>query len=114
MKSYCVVWTEPEAVKVEEQEVPEVNSRQVLAKTRFTSISLGTERAWLLHLPNMPATFPQYPGYCAVGEVVRVGEEVTRFKFGDHVAWIGRHVAHCIEVIPLIAHKGILLDWHEV
>jgi len=96
MKSYCVVWTEPKVVKVEEWEVPEVGGRQVLVKTRFTLISPGTERAWLLHLPNTPATFPQYPGYCAVGEVLEVGEQVKQFKRGDRVAWAGRHAAHAV------------------
>ncbi|MCS3921183.1 zinc-binding alcohol dehydrogenase [Fervidibacter sacchari] len=96
MKSYRVVWTEPKVVKVEEWEVPEVVGRQVLVKTRFTLISPGTERAWLLHLPNTPATFPQYPGYCAVGEVLEVGEEVKQFKKGDRVVWAGRHAAHAV------------------
>ncbi|MFA0739961.1 MAG: hypothetical protein DFNUSKGM_000057 [Candidatus Fervidibacter sacchari] len=96
MKSYRVVWTEPKVVKVEEWEVPEVGGRQVLVKTRFTLISPGTERAWLLHLPNTPATFPQYPGYCAVGEVLEVGEEVKQFKKGDRVVWAGRHSAHAV------------------
>ena len=96
MKSYRVVWTDPKVVKVEEWEVTEVGGRQVLVKTRFTLISPGTERAWLLHLPNTPATFPQYPGYCAVGEVLEVGEQVKQLKRGDRVAWAGRHAAHAV------------------
>lgn len=96
MKSHRVVWTEPKVVKVEEWEVPEVSGRQVLVRTHLSLISPGTERAWLLHLPNTPATFPQYPGYCAVGEVLEVGEQVKQFKKGDRVAWTGRHAAHAV------------------
>ena len=96
MKNYRVVWTEPKVVKIEEWEVPEISGRQVLVKTHFSLISPGTKRAWLLHLPNTPATFPQYPGYCAVGEVLGVGEQVRRFKKGDRVAWSGRHSAHAV------------------
>ncbi len=94
MRSYRVVWVEPSVVKLEEWEVPEVSDKKVLVKTHFTLISPGTERAFLLHLPNTTATFPQYPGYCAVGHVLEVGEQVQQFKVGDRVAWAGRHAAH--------------------
>lgn len=96
MRSYRVVWTEPSVVKLEEWEVPKVADKQVLVKTHFTLISPGTERAFLLHLPNTPATFPQYPGYCAVGHVLGVGEQVQQFKVGDRVVWAGKHAAHAV------------------
>lgn len=94
MQSVRVIWTKPAKVVMEEWEVPEVADKQVLIKTRFTLISPGTERAFLLHLPNTPATFPQYPGYCAVGHVLEVGGQVQQFKVGDRVVWAGRHAAH--------------------
>ncbi|MDW8029892.1 MAG: zinc-binding alcohol dehydrogenase [Armatimonadota bacterium] len=96
MKSLRVVWTEPGVVKVEEWELPQVSDRHVLVKTHFTLISPGTERAFLLHLPNTPSTFPQYPGYCAVGQVVEVGEQVRGLKVGDRVVWAGKHSAHAL------------------
>lgn len=96
MRSLRVVWTEPSVVKIEEWTVPEIGEKQVLVKTNFTLISPGTERAFLLHLPNTPANFPQYPGYCAVGQVLEVGKQVQRFKVGDRVVWAGRHAAHAV------------------
>lgn len=96
MRSLRVVWTEPGVVKVEEWEVQEIGDKQVLVKTHFTLISPGTERAFLLHLPNTPANFPQYPGYCAVGQVLEVGKQVQRFKVGDRVTWAGKHAAHAV------------------
>lgn len=96
MKSLRVVWTEPGVVKVEGWQVPKVGKDEVLVKTHLTLISPGTERAWLLHLPNTPSTFPQYPGYSAVGEVVKVGKKVRKFKVGNRVAWAGRHAAHAV------------------
>ncbi len=96
MRSLRVVWTEPGVVKVEEWEVPEIGDKQVLVKTNLTLISSGTERAFLLHLPNTPANFPQYPGYCAVGQVLEVGKRVQRFKVGDRVTWAGKHAAHAV------------------
>lgn len=96
MCSVRVVWTAPAQVAVEEWEVPQVNANEVLVKTHFTLISPGTERAWLLHLPNTPATFPQYPGYSAVGQVAEVGEQVRQFNIGDRVVWAGKHAAHAV------------------
>ncbi len=96
MKSLRVVWTEPGVVEVEEWEVPKISEGEVLVKTRLTLLSPGTERAWLLHLPNTPGTFPQYPGYSAVGEVMAVGEKVRRFQVGHRVVWAGRHAAHAV------------------
>ncbi len=96
MRSLRVVWTEPRVVQIEEWEVPQVGERQVLLKAHFSLISPGTERAFLLHLPNTPATFPQYPGYCAVGHVIEAGNQVQRLKVGDRVVWAGRHVAHAV------------------
>lgn len=104
MKSLRVVWTEPGVVKVEEWEVPPVGEREVLLKTHLTLISPGTERAWLLHLPNTPSVFPQYPGYSAIGEVIAVGEKVERFKVGDRVVWAGRHAAHAVVTEDALLH----------
>ncbi len=96
MRSLRVVWTAPAKVALEEWEVPRVKENEVLVKTHLTLISPGTERAWLLRLPNTPDTFPQYPGYNAVGQVMEVGEQVQRFKPGDRVVWAGRHAAHAV------------------
>lgn len=104
VKSLRVVWTEPGIVKVEEWEVPSVGEREVLLKTHLTLISPGTERAWLLHLPNTPSNFPQYPGYSAVGEVIATGERVERFKVGDRVVWAGRHAAHAVVTEDALLH----------
>ncbi len=96
MRGYRVVWAEPGVVKVEEWELPKMSEKQVLVKTHLTLISPGTEKAWLLHLPNTPSTFPQYPGYCAVGRVLKVGSQVQRFKIGDRVVWAGKHASHAV------------------
>lgn len=106
MQSLRVVWTEPGVVKVEEWELPSIGDKQVLVKTHFTLISPGTERAFLLRFPNTPSTFPQYPGYCAVGHVMEVGSKVQRFKPGDRVVWAGKHAAHALvseeDLLPVL------------
>lgn len=96
MKSHRVVWTERGVAQVEGWEVPEVGDGQVLVRSRFTLISPGTERAWLLNLPNTPVKFPQYPGYSAVGCVEQVGAKVQGVQVGDRVVWAGRHAAHAV------------------
>src|SRR5207249_3058256 len=56
-------------------------------------LSPGTERAWLLNLPNTPGRFPSRPGYNHVGRVTAVGSGVTSLKVGDVVATSGGHAS---------------------
>lgn len=61
----------------------------------YSGVSVGTETANLLGLPNTSGTFPWHPGYSSSGHVLRVGEGVTGLEPGARVlvTWAG-HRSH--------------------
>ena len=78
----------PEAGRVELQTVElDENSLPpdcILVKTLYSAVSAGTECAWISgNSNNAGQKFPFYPGYSAVGQVVRVGADVKNFAAGD-------------------------------
>ena len=52
----------------------------------FSAVSVGTERAVLLGLPNAVRSMPFYPGYSGSGIVASVGRGVHELRPGDLVA----------------------------
>ena len=91
MKGRRVVWPDAGQVEVEDFEITPPGEFQVLVDTIYTLISPGTERAFLIGLPNTSKNYPFYPGYCNVGEVIEVGNGVEDFRLGDRVASRGNH-----------------------
>jgi 2-desacetyl-2-hydroxyethyl bacteriochlorophyllide A dehydrogenase len=92
-----IVYPQKGCVEVEEFSLPDtLRENEVLVKTEFTLISPGTERAWLLALPDTPGKFPQYHGYSSVGIVEKVGKNVKGFKIGDRAASLTKHQSHII------------------
>ena len=84
-----------ETIEIDEQALP---PDQVLVKTEYSAVSAGTECAWISgNSNNAGQKFPFYPGYSAVGKVVRVGAEVKDFAVGDAVIapW-GGHRSHIL------------------
>ncbi|HIE50316.1 MAG TPA: zinc-binding alcohol dehydrogenase [Armatimonadetes bacterium] len=96
MQGWRVVWPERAKVALEEFTVPEPGPRQVLVETEATLISPGTERAFLLGLPNTSCRFPTGAGYNQVGWIAAVGAEVTDLQVGDRVASTANHASHAV------------------
>ena len=63
---------------------------EVLVKAAYTAISPGTEVACISGMEGW-FPLPGIPGYCAAGEVVQIGGEVSKFKVGDKVFYEGNH-----------------------
>ncbi len=83
-------------IEFESFTLPSPGTGQVLLRALTTLISPGTERAWLLGLPNTSPTFPGYPGYSFVGEVIAAGAEVTTLQEGDRAVCAARHQSHAL------------------
>ncbi len=112
MRGLRVVWPEKGRVELEEFDVPSPSAGQVLVRALYTLVSAGTERAFLLALPNTPQKFPACPGYNGVGEVLELGKGVEEFSVGQRVVGLLPHASH--SVLPASAlhkvPKGVPLD----
>lgn len=85
MKTTKVIFTEPGVACLQERELSAPIGKQVLVKTEYTVVSGGTERAYLLGMPNTRQVFPTGIGYCGIGKVQEIGEEVKDLQPGDRV-----------------------------
>ena len=96
MKAQRVVWPDRAKVDIETFMLPSVGDDEVLVATECTLISPGTERAFLLGLPNAQGRYPTRPGYSNIGTVVEVGKAVTDCEVGDRVASTQGHTSHFV------------------
>lgn len=96
MKTWGVVWPAAGQVEIEERELPAPGIGELLLEAEHTLISPGTERAFLLNLPNTSGKYPQRPGYNFAGRVVEVGPQVEGFSPGQRVVASGPHAAHAL------------------
>ena len=96
MKAQRVVWPSRAKVDLETFDVPPVGDDEVLVATDCTLISPGTERAFLLGLPNAQGRYPSRPGYSNIGTVIETGKAVTDWAVGDRVASTQGHTSHFV------------------
>ena len=96
MKAQRVVWPSRAKVDVETFELPPIGDDDVLIATECTLISPGTERAFLLGLPNAQGRYPSRPGYSNIGKVAEIGKAVTGLQVGDRVASTQGHTSHFV------------------
>ena len=74
---------ELETLELDERALPHDH---LLVKTLYSAVSAGTECAWISgNSNNVGQKFPFYPGYSAVGKVIRLGKQVKNFALGDSV-----------------------------
>lgn len=82
-------------VRLIEVEVVDPGPQEVQIRMASTLISAGTERAFILGLPNAtPPSYPYIPGYCCAGIVEKCGVDVTGYAPGDRVACFAVDVGH--------------------
>ena len=94
MKGQRIVWPSQATVEIEEFELPSFGDNEVLVATECSLISPGTERAFLLGLPNAQGRYPSYPGYSNVGVVIDKGRAVDGLAIGDRVVSSKGHTSH--------------------
>ena len=97
MQTKKVIFTEPGVAQLQTRELGSVTGDQVLVKTEYTVVSGGTERAYLLGMPNTRQVFPTAIGYCGIGRVLEVGAQVSKLQVGDRVlVYHGHHSAYSL------------------
>lgn len=97
MKSKTIVFTEPQTAELLIEDLPQVTGNKVQVKMEYTVISGGTERACIMGMNNTSQNFPMSLGYCGVGFVAEIGEEVKNVAVGDRVlVYHGKHTEYNI------------------
>lgn len=91
-------------ISVLEQPIPEPGPNELLIKVRASMISAGTELGGVKNRRENPSDAPPRPfGYQNAGDVIALGEGVTRFQVGDKLCCMGigdsLHATH--SVIPV-------------
>ncbi len=86
-QSRAVVVNGPHDLELRQVELQPLGPEEVRLRTRYTSISAGTEKmllaGQLVEMAGLP--FPCIPGYESVGEVIEVGAEVP-----EPERWLGQ------------------------
>lgn len=85
MKEYAIFSYEKGKVGLKEIHVPDPKPDEVQVQVHLSLISPGTERAYILDLPNTFIKYPVKLGYSAAGVVKKVGSEVKELSVGDRV-----------------------------
>lgn len=84
MQAQALICTAQQQFSLETFDVPAPTGNQILVRTRYSGVSVGTEFAVIRGKLDW-GPFPVCTGYQATGVVEAVGPEVTRFQSGDKV-----------------------------
>lgn len=107
-----VVWLRTEVADLESFRLFRPRPREVLVRNHVTLISPGTERAFLIGLPNTTKSFPSGAGYSAAGVVEAVGKDVDGWGRGDRFAGVAPHASHALvtpdRIVPV--PKGVMIE----
>ncbi len=93
-------------IVVLEQPIPEPGPGELLVRVRYSMISPGTELGGVKHRRENPTDAPPRPfGYQCAGDVLALGEGVTRFEVGQKLACMGigdsLHATHAMIPVNL-------------
>ena len=91
MKVYYLA--DKQQVEVRDEPLPILAPREVLARTLFTAVSVGTE-VWRYRNYGHYGGEGGQCGYNSVGQVASVGSEVTRFSEGDYIFAVAPHAEY--------------------
>lgn len=84
MKTQALICDERQKFALAEVQLPEPGARQMLVRTLYSGVSIGTEFALITGKLSW-GPYPLCTGYQAVGIVEKVGPEVKGFSAGDKV-----------------------------
>lgn len=99
MKSKTIAFTAPNTAALIEKELVEVRGNLVKVRMEYTAVSGGTERANIMGMANTPKDYPKFLGYCGVGYVEEIGDDVKNVAVGDRVlVYHGIHTQY--NIIP--------------
>ena len=86
MKTKAIVFRKANSPTLEELELPPLRADEILLKTSYSGVSIGTGSSIFSGVRTHNGTFPLVGGYMATGVVEKVGADVIDFAPGDRVA----------------------------
>lgn len=105
MKGKQIIMPAKRTATLEDFELDEtLASNQILLKTHYSLISPGTEGAGYTGLES-GTRFPHGSGYTAIGEVLKVGEHVTKCAVGDFAFCYSSHASIVKTASVMLAFK---------
>ena len=110
MQANRIMLQSPGRIGIEPVTLGKPGAGEVLIEMRYSTISPGTELAWLHGLPNTPGEWPTPAGYCSCGHVREVGEGVEHVRVGDAVVTGASHASAAIAVAAQVAPLPAGLD----
>ncbi len=84
IQAWAVIFPERDKVDIARIELPDPGPRDVVVRTEFSGISIGTE-GWILKQKYRGTEFPLVTGYQKVGIIEHAGPEVEGFSVGQRV-----------------------------
>lgn len=84
MKAKALICSEKQEFTIEDVLLPAPARDQIVVRTHYTGISIGTEFALIQRKLNW-GTYPLCTGYMGAGVVESVGDDVTDIEVGDEV-----------------------------
>jgi 2-desacetyl-2-hydroxyethyl bacteriochlorophyllide A dehydrogenase len=99
IKGKCIEFYAPRKARLGSHvmDTEALGANEVLVHMEYTVVSGGTERAYIMAMPNTPQSFPTRLGYCGVGRVEMMGSTVSDFSIGDRVlVYHGTHADYNI------------------
>ena len=118
MKSHSLLLTAPHKLEWVEEDLPELSTHQILIKTDYTAVSIGTELPTYLDASrHFNHQYPTMTGYESLGRIIAMGSNVQGFELNDRVIAFYGHRTHAIidasrviKVPPHISDKIALLS----
>ena len=105
MKGKQIIMPAKRSATLEDFELDETLApNQILLKTHYSLISPGTEGAGYTGLES-GTRFPHGSGYTAIGEVLKVGEHVTKCAVGDFAFCYSSHASIIKTASVMLAFK---------
>lgn len=89
IKGKLIILPKPGRIKIEDFELNSENikPKEVIAKTLYSAISPGSEKAAYVGKPALKPgkSYPRLVGYCNVAEVIYIGSRVKTLRKGDMI-----------------------------
>lgn len=105
MKSSVLICTARQEFSLQEFDIPELASSDLLVRCLWSGVSVGTEFAVIRNKISY-GPYPISTGYQAVGCVEKVGVGVTKFDVGDKVYYRRNYIPMRVEDQPVTICSG--------